>query len=313
MWRQILADATSRTELVSVVIPTFNQADYLREALKSLLQQTYKSWEAIIVNNFSTDRTVEVIESINDHRITWMNFGNDGVIARSRNHALSKCNGQFVAFLDSDDLWEPSKLARAVIELRAGSDLVCHAERWFGGGSRDRIVRYGPSSRATYESLLLNGNCISTSAVVMRREVLDQLGGFRDDPDFVTTEDYDLWLRVAQAGFTVSFIDDVLGSFRRHNASASSAPIRHLNAELSVIDDHFRTRLPQGVTEHKRRRALAYYTAARTFSKDGRTWEGFRMFASSLRMNPLNARTWAGLGVHLISLLQNPLNRTCRD
>jgi GT2 family glycosyltransferase len=147
----------------------------------------------------------------------------------------------------------------------------------------------------------------------MRREVLDQLGGFRDDPDFVTTEDYDLWLRVAQAGFTVSFIDDVLGSFRRHNASASSAPIRHLNAELSVIDDHFRTRLPQGVKEHKRRRALAYYTAARTFSKDGRTWEGFRMFASSLRMNPLNARTWAGLGVHLISLLQNPLNRTRRD
>ena len=99
-----MADATSRTELVSVVIPTFNQADYLREALKSLLEQTYKSWEAIIVNNFSTDRTVEVIESINDHRITWMNFGNDGVIARSRNHALSKYNGQFVAFLDSDDL-----------------------------------------------------------------------------------------------------------------------------------------------------------------------------------------------------------------
>ena len=129
----------------------------------------------------------------------------------------------------------------------------------------------------------------------------------------LTTEDYDLWLRVAQAGFTVSFIDDVLGSFRRHNASASSAPIRHLNAELSVIDDHFRTRLPQGVKEHKRRRALAYYTAARTFSKDGQTWDGFRMFASSLRMSPLKARTWAGLGVHLISLLQNPLNRTRRD
>ncbi|NDA80967.1 MAG: glycosyltransferase family 2 protein, partial [Actinobacteria bacterium] len=54
LWRQILSDATSRTELVSVVIPTFNQADYLREALKSLLEQTYKSWEAIIVNNFST-------------------------------------------------------------------------------------------------------------------------------------------------------------------------------------------------------------------------------------------------------------------
>jgi teichuronic acid biosynthesis glycosyltransferase TuaG len=298
---------------VSVIIPTFNQADYLREALGSLLQQTYTSWEAIIVNNFSTDRTVEVIESMNDPRMTWTNFANDGVIAKSRNRALSKCNGQFIAFLDSDDLWEPSKLERAIMDLRAGSDLVCHAERWFGGGSRDRIVRYGPSSRATYESLLLNGNCISTSAVVMRHEVLDQLGGFRDDPNFVTTEDYDLWLRVAQGGFTISFIDEVLGSFRRHKASASSAPIRHLNAELSVIDDHFRARLPQALKEHKRRRALAYYTAARTFSKDGRKLDGFRMFASSLKLSPLKARTWAGLGVHLISSIPNPLNWTRRD
>ena len=288
--------------LVSVVIPTFNQADYLSEALVCVLKQTYSNWEAFVVNNNSTDHTLSIVKSVNDHRIHVINFSNDGVIARSRNLGIRESRGEFIAFLDSDDLWEDQKLMRSVESLDRGADLVCHAERWFGGGSPDRIVKYGPPRRATYEALLVKGNCISTSATVIRREVVNTLGGFRDRADFGTTEDYDLWLRVAQHGFRIDFIEETLGSFRRHSSSASSSTLRHLHAELAVISDHF-SNAPKDLRRHgRRRKAFAYYTAGRGFSKGAHTFAALRMFGIAIRLYPASIRTWIGLFVHLIGI-----------
>ena len=287
------------TGLVSIVIPTYNQSEFLRQAIDCIINQTYGSWEAIVVNNFSTDETISVVEGFNDRRVSLINFSNDGVIARSRNLAISRARGEFVAFLDSDDLWEPTKLERSVERLKSGADLVCHAERWFGGDGPDRIVQYGPASRATYDSLLLNGNCISTSATVVRHAVLADLGGFRDHHAFITTEDYDLWLRIARAGFKLEFIDDVLGSFRRHQASASSAPMRHLHAELAIIEDHFQANSPRLDPSRRSRTALAYYAAGRACTRGGFTREGFELFLKSLKLNPRRLRAWVGLIVHL--------------
>ncbi len=296
-------------ELVSIVVPTFNQADFLAEALASVIAQTHTSWEAIVVNNFSTDHTVDVVNQIGDSRIALVNFANEGVIASSRNLGISKARGKYVAFLDSDDTWEPSKLTKSIGVLSSGADLVCHAERWFGGGSRERIVRYGPEPRASYDSLLLKGNCISTSAVVVRRSVLDQLNGFRTDPRFITTEDYDLWLRIAQDGFTISFITEVLGSFRRHQTSASSSTARHLLAELAVVNDHFASERNFGPTIVKHRHALAHYTAARSYSKSSKFVDALGSFLTSLRLNPGRPRTWAGLLVHLASPIRKRKKR----
>lgn len=288
--------------LVSVVIPTFNQADYLSEALACVRRQTYPNWEAIVVNNNSSDHTVSVIESLNDHRIRLINFANDGVIARSRNLAIRESHGEFIAFLDSDDLWEDEKVARCIEALGHGADLVCHAERWFGGGSPDRVVKYGPSARAKYETLLTKGNCISTSATVIRREVLDTTGGFRDRPDFITTEDYDLWLRIAQHGYRIDFIDETLGSFRRHASSASSSTLRHLNAELAVLASHFAEAPKELHRYERRRRAFAYYAAARGFSKSGDVFLALKMFGTAVFYRPTSIRTWIGLFVHVASI-----------
>ena len=289
-----------RSNLVSVVVPTYNQADFLTEALTSVKAQSFTNWEAIIVNNFSSDHTTSVVDAMRDERFSLINYANEGVIARSRNIGIGAANGDFVAFLDSDDLWEVDKLARCIERLEHGLDLVCHAERWFGGGQPDRVVRYGPASRATYASLLGNGNCISTSATVVRKDVLLTMNGFRDRSEFVTTEDYDLWLRIARAGYRIDFIDEVLGSFRRHSTSASSATTRHLNAELAVIKDHFSS-APKDLRQRERERtAFAYYAAARGYSKSGSSREALRSFLRSLSLSPLSFRTWAGLFVHCL-------------
>lgn len=295
--------------LVSVVIPTFNQADYLSEALACVRRQTYSNWEAIVVNNHSTDHTISVVESLRDHRIRLINFANDGIIARSRNLAIKESRGEFIAFLDSDDLWEDEKLSLCIDALGRGADLVCHAERWFGGGSPDRIVKYGPSTRATYEALLTKGNCISTSAAVVRHDVIDALNGFRDQPEFVTTEDYDLWLRIAQHGYQIDFVEETLGSFRRHSLSASSSTLRHLDAELAVLADHFAT-ASEGLRRHERRRtAFAYYAAARGFSKGTDILRALRMFGVAIRLHPGSFRAWVGMFVHVVRIPSRMLQK----
>lgn len=295
--------------LVSVVIPTFNQADYLSEALTCVRRQTYTNWEAIVVNNNSTDHTISAVESLKDPRIRLVNFANHGIIARSRNLGIKESRGEFIAFLDSDDLWEEEKLTRCVDALRRGTDLVCHAERWFGGGSPDRIVKYGPSTRATYEALLTKGNCISTSAVVARHDVINALKGFRDKPEFVTTEDYDLWLRIAQHGYRIDFVDEVLGSFRRHSLSASSSTLRHLDAELAVLADHFKG-ASEGIRRHERKRtAFAYYAAARGFSKGTDILRALQMFGIAIRLSPASFRTWVGLFVHVVRIPSRMLKK----
>lgn len=307
------SEVTQVPGLVSVIIPTFNQAEYLRDALQCVVDQSYEKWEAIVINNCSTDNTESVVDEYDDSRITLTNFSNSGVIARSRNLGIEMSKGEYIAFLDSDDLWRQDKLERTVAVLSEGSDLVCHAERWFGGNSKDRVIKYGPSSRATYESLLIDGNCISTSATVVRHSVLIELNGFRENPRFVTTEDYDLWLRIAQRGFTIQFIDDVLGSFRRHEFSASSSYQRHLTAELAVIDDHFDANTPTFDPMRRQRRALAFYAAGRACTRGRENRDGLRFFMTSLRLNPTRPKTWLAFSIHMLFSLRRPNRRRQRD
>lgn len=290
-------ESESNSPLVSIVIPTFNHALFLKNAIDSIRAQTYSHWEAIIVNNFSTDETIDIVTGFNDDRIRLLNFRNEGVIAASRNQGILHANGEFVAFLDSDDVWYPEKLATCVSTLQDGNDLVCHGELWVGESTRQREMLYGPRSRATYRQLLYRGNCISTSATVVRRSILVALNGFSERTDFVTAEDYDLWLRIAKSTQRIEFIPRVLGEFRRHGGNASKAVLRNMSAELSVINDHFSrqdfsflNRLRQ-----RTRRARAYYGAGRGLDANDDSVQALRLFARSFATSPFNVRLYPAI------------------
>ena len=188
--------------LISVIIPTYNHAHFLREALESVCAQTYTNWEVIVINNYSQDDTIEVVESFKDSRIHLENFRNNGVIAASRNRGIALAHGKYLAFLDSDDLWFPEKLAHCVARLEGGCDLVCHGLRWFGNG-RERDKFYGPVHRATFAALLDRGNCIATSATVVSKDLVALVGGVSEEPEIITAEDYHLWLKLG--GLPVSY------------------------------------------------------------------------------------------------------------
>ncbi|MBP6621109.1 MAG: glycosyltransferase [Alcaligenes sp.] len=286
---------------LSVVIPTFNHAHFLRAALDSIRAQTFSDWEAIVVNNFSEDDTIAVVESYDDSRIRLVNFANHGIIAAARNHGLSLTQAPFVAFLDSDDFWYPEKLERCMDKLAQGYDLVCHAEVWAGPGERRRTVHYGPEARATYENLLLDGNCISTSAVVVRREWLERAGGFSLQPEFVTAEDYELWLKLAREGARIGFVDEVLGEYLIHEGNQSRAALRNMHAVMAVFEHHRGTlagRTP-GI-RLRRREAVIFYGGARGLQDSGQHLQAWPLFFMALLRYPFVPRFYAAMVLNAI-------------
>ena len=111
---------------ISIILPTFNNAKLISRAITSVINQSYKNWELIIIDNFSIDNTQNVVESFNDKKIKYFKLKNNGIIAISRNYGIKKSSGEFIAFLDSDDYWLNNKLSISVETLTNKFDLVYH-------------------------------------------------------------------------------------------------------------------------------------------------------------------------------------------
>ena len=123
---------------VSIILPTYNRASsYLKEAIDSVINQSYMNWELIVIDNNSTDNTIDLVKSYKSNKIFIYQINNNGVIAKSRNLGIEKSSGDYVAFLDSDDFWYKNKLQKCVDEIKSDNFLIIsHAEKWlFSNGS----------------------------------------------------------------------------------------------------------------------------------------------------------------------------------
>jgi glycosyltransferase involved in cell wall biosynthesis len=291
----------NNSPLVSIVIPTYNHAPMLQRALATVVEQTYQNWNAIVVNNFSTDDTLEVVAAFNDPRIQCVNFRNNGVIGASRNEGIALATGKYVAFLDSDDTWFPTKLEKCVEILESGSDLVCHAEYWIDESRKSRLVAYGPSEAATHHNLIYKGNRISTSATVVRAALLKEVHGFDVTPELISTEDYDLWIRLAAKSDKFAFISEPLGEYHRHDNNVSANIEKHLAAELALLAKHFsaNTRF-ENMVARRRRKALAYYGAGRSLHRTRKHFLALQKYSRSLVIWPLSLRLYAAVMLSLM-------------
>ena len=255
----------NKTPTVSIVIPTYNHGHFLKKCLQSVIDQTFTDWEAIVVNNFSEDNTIEIVNSFHDFRINLVNFKNNGIIAASRNVGIKLSTADLIAFLDSDDTWYPTKLNRCIEELTDDRDLVCHNLRYIKNGKYWKDVKCGPAKKASFYNLLYNGSCLTTSAVVVRKECLLRVGGFSEDPTIVTSEDYDLWLKLSKESVRFHFIDEMLGEYQVHESNASKSALRHMHSALSVIEKHFACTGKANIWDQlkfRHSRALLLYGAA---------------------------------------------------
>jgi len=192
---------------VSVIIPTFNRSWCLSEAIDSVLAQTFPDMELIVVDDGSTDQTPSLLSRYAD-RLRVLRQTNRGVSA-ARNRGIQAAGGALIAFLDSDDLWQPDKLTRQVAFFNRHPDaLICQTEEiWIRRGVRvnPKHRHRKPSGWIFEPSLAL---ClVSPSAVMLHRDLLEEMGGF--DESLPACEDYDLWLRVSLR-YPIHLIDETL-------------------------------------------------------------------------------------------------------
>jgi glycosyltransferase involved in cell wall biosynthesis len=285
---------------VSVVMPTYNHGRFIKSAIGSVLGQTYRNLELIIVDNYSSDDTERIVKSYaaDDSRVGYQKFKNNGVIAASRNVGIRLAKGQFVAFIDSDDCWFPQKLERVMecFSKRSEIDIVCHDENRISGedGVFSKILRYGPYK--SYEELLFKGNSLSTSAVVVRKNKLMESGLFSEKKEFVTAEDYEMWLRLSRT-CNIEYLHDVLGSWRVHEASLSGVGNldRHSASVLRVIEHHFaqwpdKTRRYMSLVD--KRRGVVFRSTGWTLLRAGNMSLARGYLFKSLKASPLSAKSW---------------------
>jgi glycosyltransferase involved in cell wall biosynthesis len=272
---------------ISVVMPSYNAAKYIQEAINSVITQTEEDWELIIVDNNSTDGTRQIIEAYTDPRITIETVDNQGVIGLSRNVGISKAKGEFLAFLDADDAWFPDKLKIAIETHEMGYDLVCHGEKWVWQNGRVKSANYGRHRKLDYEDLLLRGNCLSTSAVSVETSVLRATHGFSESVELSTVEDYDLWLRIAFNEYSIKTIDNCLGIYRVHNGNTISQPGVYLRAMVVLLNTHFSFSQNSYLRVRTRNRRVAdlYAEVASMELTAARFWSGIKLTFSSYKLS----------------------------
>jgi len=224
----------------SIIIPSFNQGSLLQKAIESVLNQSFKNYEIIVVDNYSTDNTNEIIKSF-QKKINFYKIRNHGVIGKSRNIGIKKAKGKWLAFLDSDDIWMKNKLKEThKLILKKNFDIICNAE-WISYNSN--IIRklwiYGPYKKNFFQYLLENGSCVSTSASTINREfIFSHKIFFNEKKIFITAEDYDFFLNLAYKKAKFYFLNRPLGIHLFHKQSASSNFKKHRKATLEVLKYH---------------------------------------------------------------------------
>jgi glycosyltransferase involved in cell wall biosynthesis len=210
---------------VSIVIPTYDRLEYLRETVASVRAQTLTGWELIVVDDGSTDGSVAWLESLNDPRILIVSRGHSGSPALNRNAGIAHARAPWVAFLDSDDAWLPDKLATQLEQLAANPSCrwSCTGVSFIDGSgapvAQQGGVPYRAQSGWIVEQLLTFTAAATISTLVVDRTLLEEAGGF-DEAVFLR-EDYDLALRLATRS-EIHALPDALTLMRHHPGRSTS-------------------------------------------------------------------------------------------
>ena len=298
---------------VSVVIAAHNQAPWLGEAIASVRAQTFADWELVIVDDGSTDDTRDVaLRTADDARVRYLHQPRAERSA-ARNRGIAETTGEFVAFLDGDDLWRPEKLARQVAALRAAPDAgLCYTvARFVDVDGRPLPLRKPPRPvSGRIFPTLMHGNVLILASVVVRRRALAEVGGFDERLPVYGCEDWDLWLRVARR-FVVIAVDEELTLYRQHAANTARAQV--LASALAVVDRWYAdpdTARLAGVSRAGVR-ARHFWTNAAWLALESRS-AALALAARGLRESPAALFTRSGLATVATLLLPAATARRLR-
>lgn len=281
---------------VSVVIPTYNAAELLPEAVESVLSQTYRDFEIVVVDDGSTDETPAVMEEYAED-VRYIRKENGGS-ASARNRGIEEARGEYVAFLDADDRWRPAKLETQMDAHAADPTLA-----WSYTGARlvdhetEEILFRKCQTRRRYGGdilrKLLRGNFVTPSTTLIERRVFDEVGTFDESSLHRISEDWDLWLRIA-ARYPIKYIDEPLVEMRQHTGRKTQTMDLDaaLESRLAIINKAVE-RTPERLGDlHDVARADLYVRIGRKWMSRGNRPRARTMFKTALQHQPTHLQAW---------------------
>jgi glycosyltransferase involved in cell wall biosynthesis len=224
---------------VTVVITTYNSLKYLPETLDSVLQQTFTDFEVLLVDDGSTDSTVQWASGIVDPRVRLITQENQGVSV-ARNTGITNACGEYIAFLDGDDIWEPTKLEKQVSYLQANQD-VSLVHTWLAliNEEGNFIGRFLNShAEGNIWEHIIQKNTVVCSSVMVRRCCFEKVGGF--DSHLRVAEDWDMWIRIAKC-YRFGLLKEPLIRYRQLSNSKSKKYPSRLQDFQRIIEKAFQT------------------------------------------------------------------------
>ncbi len=240
---------------VSIILPTYNREKKLKRAISSILYQSCQNFELIIVDDASTDRTKELVESYQDARIRYVCLPSNQGAAAARNYGLRQAQSEYIAFEDSDDVWRPMKLEKqlkCMEEANESVGFVYHKIAYDMGANHYAIL---PSEAVALEkksgdiyAQMLYDNLIPCPSILATRECVEQTGGF--DTQLKALEDYDFALKMAKR-YQGVFIDEILLDAEYSTSGVSGSAVNYLVASCMLVQRYKDDYLKTGTFNHR--------------------------------------------------------------
>jgi glycosyltransferase involved in cell wall biosynthesis len=278
-------------KLVSVVTATYNMASYIAETLDSILAQDYPNIESIIVDDGSTDNTLEVLQPyLQDPRVRVIRQHNAGQTV-AKNRGIAEAKGAFVAFCDADDTWHQSKLTQqipAFSDPQVGvvfSDINCINDK-----GKAIVCSHMKRVGGHITARLMIDNFVPFPTSVVRTKVLDEMNGF--DESLTMSIDYDLWLRIS-VNYRFAYIQEPLANYRIWEGQMSNKTGERLENFFKLLE-RFLAMYPKVVTQSEINKAWAHFLVTRGnwHSSEGRTREALSDYCQSMRLHFFDKRLW---------------------
>lgn len=294
---------------VSVAIATYNYGEYIADALESVRNQTFTDWEAVIVDDGSTDDTHRIVTPfLNDRRIRYLRTDHEGVSA-AKSAAVHQARGELVAFLDADDIWLPEKLRKQVALFDVSpAPSVVYCRRHVINAHRIRVPQLTePLHRGRVLAAMFLNNFVCFSSAVVHRSVFETIGYF--DKQLPLAVDWDFWLRAA-VHFTFSYVDDALVEYRTGHNQLSTRAEERLQIVFQIMNQFLAENsggreLPAALI----RRAYADTYCSLAYAQRNRSvWAALRSYCKAIARRPANYTAWRGI----VSLAVPPSVRNVR-
>ena len=284
--------------LVSVIMNCYNSETYLKEAIESVLNQTYENFELIFWDNQSTDNSAEIVHTFDDKRIKYFYAPEHTSLGEGRNRALQKAQGEYISFLDCDDWWELNKIEKTLVCFSDSKIGLVHtnAKQFFQDKQEYKLLHHQMQpTGAVFEDMIANYN-IALMSAMFRSEVLADLCEWFDTR-FSMIEEFDFFVRIAKK-WEIGYCDEVLCYWRAHQSSLTWKHKDKTLVELEAFKEkilQFDISLKDSYAIQKIEAKIAYYKFFNQWKKDG--------YANRKLILPYIFRDKRLIGIYLISFL----------